>query len=267
MSQCQSEVRLTPRALPWQTLIESRIERRRRRRRSSGTRTTSATRSPPSRSSSATTASRSWRRASSTCEPRDGVPRHAAVGGRARRAARARQRRALEAFEFVFDSPLVPPAPSSPTSRAELSRRAGRCSTALDDLSHRIHADFRYDADGDDASTRRSLDVLARPARRLPGLRPSDDWRLRSLRPGGALRLRLPAERRQGTQGADASHAWVSVFCRARLDRPRPTNDVRPATPLTLAWGRDYGDVAPVKGVALGGGHQVVEVEVRVEPV
>ena len=36
---------------------------------------------------------------------------------------------------------------------------------------------------------------------------------------------------------------------------------------VTLAWGRDYGDVAPIKGIALGGGRQAVEVEVRVEPV
>jgi transglutaminase-like putative cysteine protease len=47
-----------------------------------------------------------------------------------------------------------------------------------------------------------------------------------------------------------------------------PTNDVRPATGhVTLGWGRDYGDVTPVKGIALGGGHHLVEVEVRVEPI
>ena len=36
---------------------------------------------------------------------------------------------------------------------------------------------------------------------------------------------------------------------------------------VTLAWGRDYGDVTPVKGVTLGGGGQVVTVEVYVKPV
>ena len=35
---------------------------------------------------------------------------------------------------------------------------------------------------------------------------------------------------------------------------------------VTLAWGRDYGDVAPVKGITLGGGGQTVEVEVYVRP-
>ena len=92
----------------------------------------------------------------------------------------------------------------------------------------------------------------------------------------GALRsLGLPARYvsgylRSGTdyEGAEASHAWVSVFLPERgwtdFD---PTNDVMPATDhITLAWGRDYGDVAPMRGVALGGGRQVVEVEVRVDP-
>jgi transglutaminase-like putative cysteine protease len=36
---------------------------------------------------------------------------------------------------------------------------------------------------------------------------------------------------------------------------------------VTLAWGRDYGDVTPVKGITLGGGEQTVEVEVYVRPI
>ena len=51
-------------------------------------------------------------------------------------------------------------------------------------------------------------------------------------------------------QGAEASHAWVSVFIPGAgwMDID-PTNDIRPATGhITLAWGRDYGDVAPVRG-------------------
>jgi transglutaminase-like putative cysteine protease len=70
-------------------------------------------------------------------------------------------------------------------------------------------------------------------------------------------------------QGAEASHAWVSVYVPGSgwMDID-PTNDVVPATGhVTVAWGRDYGDVTPVKGVALGGGKQTVEVEVRVEAV
>ncbi len=68
--------------------------------------------------------------------------------------------------------------------------------------------------------------------------------------------------------GADASHAWVSVYC------PRqgwvdfdPTNNMRPAQEhITLAWGRDFGDVSPLRGVILGGGSHDPEVSVTVMP-
>lgn len=47
-----------------------------------------------------------------------------------------------------------------------------------------------------------------------------------------------------------------------------PTNNLRPDTNhVTLAWGRDYADVTPVKGIALGGGSQTIEVDVRVEEI
>ena len=93
----------------------------------------------------------------------------------------------------------------------------------------------------------------------------------------GALRsLRLAARYVSGYirsgprfQGAAASHAWVSVF------DPRngwlgfdPTNSMMTSDAhITLAWGRDYGDVTPLKGLTLGGGGQSVEVEVRVQPI
>ena len=68
--------------------------------------------------------------------------------------------------------------------------------------------------------------------------------------------------------GADASHAWVELWCPEQgwlaLD---PTNDV-PANldHVTLAWGRDYADVAPLRGVLRGGGVATLRVGVTVEP-
>jgi transglutaminase-like putative cysteine protease len=69
--------------------------------------------------------------------------------------------------------------------------------------------------------------------------------------------------------GGDASHAWLGVWTRERgwvdLD---PTNDQMPTDRhVTVAWGRDYGDVAPVRGVVLGGGEHGVRVGVEVAPV
>lgn len=67
--------------------------------------------------------------------------------------------------------------------------------------------------------------------------------------------------------GADASHAWVAVWCPLHgwvaLD---PTNDVVVGNDhVTLAWGRDYSDVAPLRGVIRGGAKAVPQVAVTVE--
>src|SRR5205085_7380858 len=70
-------------------------------------------------------------------------------------------------------------------------------------------------------------------------------------------------------KGSEASHAWVGMFVPevGWLDLD-PTNDVRPdINHVTIAWGRDYADVTPMKGIALGGGNQLVDVDVRVQPV
>ncbi|KPX39064.1 Transglutaminase-like domain-containing protein [Pseudomonas savastanoi pv. glycinea] len=69
--------------------------------------------------------------------------------------------------------------------------------------------------------------------------------------------------------GADASHAWVSVFCPASgwVDFD-PTNNVQPALEhISLAWGRDFSDVSPLRGVILGGGTHDPDVRVTVMPV
>ena len=69
--------------------------------------------------------------------------------------------------------------------------------------------------------------------------------------------------------GADASHAWVSVFCPVLgwVDFD-PTNNIQPALEhITLAWGRDFSDVSPLRGVILGGGNHDPEVQVTVMPI
>ncbi|MFK3798145.1 transglutaminase N-terminal domain-containing protein [Pseudomonas sp. NPDC088444] len=68
--------------------------------------------------------------------------------------------------------------------------------------------------------------------------------------------------------GADASHAWVSVFCPTLgwVDFD-PTNNIQPALEhISLAWGRDFSDVSPLRGVILGGGNHDPEVRVTVMP-
>lgn len=68
--------------------------------------------------------------------------------------------------------------------------------------------------------------------------------------------------------GAEASHAWISVFCPefGWVDFD-PTNDqITSEQHITLGWGRDYADVAPTRGSILGGGQQTLNVDVRVRP-
>jgi transglutaminase-like putative cysteine protease len=68
--------------------------------------------------------------------------------------------------------------------------------------------------------------------------------------------------------GADASHAWISLYC------PRhgwvdfdPTNNLLPNLEhITLGWGRDFADVSPLRGVILGGGSHDPDVRVTVTP-
>jgi len=69
--------------------------------------------------------------------------------------------------------------------------------------------------------------------------------------------------------GADASHAWIQLWCGAAtgwvdLD---PTNNLLPGERhITLAWGRDFGDVSPLRGVLVGSGKHRLTVAVDVTP-
>jgi transglutaminase-like putative cysteine protease len=80
--------------------------------------------------------------------------------------------------------------------------------------------------------------------------------------------LTRPPPGRPRLVGADASHAWVSVYCPPYgwVDAD-PTNGVFPSLEhVTLGWGRDYDDVIPLRGVLLGGGDHELEIKVTVVP-
>lgn len=68
--------------------------------------------------------------------------------------------------------------------------------------------------------------------------------------------------------GADASHAWFAVYaCELGWVEFDPTNNSTPSSEhITVAWGRDYGDVCPIEGVFVGGGSHTVDVAVDVVP-
>jgi transglutaminase-like putative cysteine protease len=172
----------------------------------------------------------------------------------------------LEASEFVWDSPFVERGPGL-ADYAAASFTPGRpLLEAAADLSSRIHREFRYEP----KST--SIEMpLAEVMRNRRGV--CQDFAhimIGALRSLGLAARYVSGYLRSGSKflGAEASHAWVAVFVPgsgwAGFD---PTNDTTPSGGhVTVAWGRDYGDVTPVKGITLGGGGQLVEVEVRVRP-
>ncbi len=174
---------------------------------------------------------------------------------------------ALAAYEFTFDSQYVTAAPEL-AAYARPTFTPGRpLAEAVKELSHRIHEEFLYRP----RSTTIDMPLLEVLSKRQGVCQDFTHVMI------GALRsLQLSARYVSGYlksgakfQGAEASHAWVSVYIPfwGWLDLD-PTNDCLAGQGhVTLALGRDYGDVTPVKGIALGGGGQTVEVEVRVTPV
>ena len=177
----------------------------------------------------------------------------------------------LDAYQFVFESPRVSPgvafavyaSPSFPPGRP--------LTEALLDLTARIYKDFRFDSKA--TNVRTSPEEVLRSRKGV-----CQDFAhlqvacLRSL--GVAARYvsgyirTYPPPGRPRLVGADASHAWVSVYCPGAgwLDLD-PTNNLIPSeSHVKLAWGRDYGDVSPVRGVILGGRDHKLEVGVDMEP-
>jgi transglutaminase-like putative cysteine protease len=139
-------------------------------------------------------------------------------------------------------------------------------------LMHRIHDDFTFDATATTVTTPVTK-VLAERRGVCQDFAHLQISCLRSL--GLAARyvsgylLTDPPPGQPRLLGADASHAWVSVFCPpvgwVDVD---PTNDVlADERHVTVAWGRDYGDVSPLRGVILGGGQHALRVGVSVVPV
>jgi transglutaminase-like putative cysteine protease len=177
----------------------------------------------------------------------------------------------LNAYQFVFESPRIRPSAAFAAYAAKSFTPGRHFREALLDLTARIYRDFEFDSKATNVRTppeevfrkRRGvcqdfahleiacLRSLNLPARYVSGY-------LRTYPPRGETRL----------VGSDVSHAWVSAYCPGLgwLDVD-PTNDVVPSfNHVILAWGRDYGDVSPLRGMILGGYDHVLKVAVKVEP-
>lgn len=172
----------------------------------------------------------------------------------------------FRAREFTFRSPFVKVGPEF-AAYAEASFEPGRpIAEATWDLCHRIFKEFRYDPRATTIST--PVNQVLKTRRGV--CQDFAHLMIACLRSLGIPARYISGYLRSGKDsiGAEASHAWCSVFCPGFgwLDFD-PTNDVIPQhNHLTVAYGRDYSDVAPVSGVAIGGGEQMITVSVEVLP-
>ena len=171
---------------------------------------------------------------------------------------------------YVFASSLVPvQAPVTAYAAASFPPGRGVVAGAVD-LMHRIRTEFKYDPKATVISTPLAevfekrhgvcqdfahvmiagLRGLGLPAAYVSGY-------LRTYPPPGQPRL----------QGADATHAWVSLWCGEELGWVDfdPTNDLMVAGDhIVLAVGRDFSDVSPVDGIIVGSPKQKLDVAVDV---
>ena len=187
----------------------------------------------------------------------------------ARRLAAHENPAELAASQFIFVSPLITLSPDAMAyARTSFTPGTPVLAGALD-LIRRIFTEFTYDKSATTVDTTvdqvlvdrkgvcqdfahvaiSCLRALGLAARYVSGY-------LETSPPSGKPRL----------VGADASHAWISLFVpdAGWVDLDPTNNLIAGESHITVAWGRDYGDVTPVKGVVMGGGVHTLSVTVDV---
>jgi transglutaminase-like putative cysteine protease len=175
----------------------------------------------------------------------------------------------FDAYQFCFDSRFAAAAPQYAAFAAPSFAPARPILDAALHLVERIHTGFVYDPKATTVATpvgemfekRRGVcqdfaHLLLACFRSLGLSAKYVSGYLSTLPPPGRPRL----------VGADATHAWVSLFCgdAGWIDLDPTNNQIPEERHVLLAWGRDYDDVSPLKGVILGGGQHVVKVSVDV---
>jgi transglutaminase-like putative cysteine protease len=177
----------------------------------------------------------------------------------------------LEACRYLYASPHVTLFPALEAyARRSFTPGRPQLDAALE-LTHRIFDEFEFDAKATDIST--PLEQVWRGRRGV-----CQDFAHLMI---GCLRsIGLPARYMSGyilthpppgkprLIGADASHAWVSVYCPELgwIDVDPTNRCLVQHEHITLGWGRDFSDVTPMRGIVLGGGMQTLSVQVTVTP-
>jgi transglutaminase-like putative cysteine protease len=177
----------------------------------------------------------------------------------------------LDALQYTFDTPLTA-TNEDVVAYARHSFPPGRPLLAcVLELNSRIYADFTFDKEATDTRTtvKRAFELRAGVCQDLAhvGAAAVRTMGLPARYVSGYL-LTQPPPGRERLVGADASHAWFSVWIPPYgwIDFD-PTNNMLPSSEhITVAWGRDYSDVAPIHGIITGGSEHEVDVAVDVLP-
>ena len=173
----------------------------------------------------------------------------------------------LELRQYILDSAMIPMMPELRTYAERSFAKERPLLEAVEDLTTRLYADFTYDPGFTTIAT-----PLAEVIQHRRGV--CQDFAhlgigcLRSL--GLAARYVSgyietdPPLGQESLEGADASHAWFSVYLPQLgwVDFDPTNNQIPTDQHITVAWGRDYADVTPLKGVVFGSGTHELSVSV-----
>ena len=178
----------------------------------------------------------------------------------------------LDAQQYLYDSPYVTLDDATYDFVCDCFPPGRPVLAGVMDLTSRIFRDFTYEGGVTDVSTP-VQDVLISRKGVCQDFAHLEIAALRSFglpaRYISGYLLTHPPEGQEKLIGADASHAWLSVWCPdvGWVDFD-PTNNCIPSNEhITVAWGRDYGDVSPINGFMVGGGQHTPTVSVDVSPV
>ncbi len=176
----------------------------------------------------------------------------------------------LDPLPFIFESSYV--ELSDPLAEyAKVSFTPGRpIHDSARDLTRRIFSEFTFDSKSTDVGThvtevlQRKRGVCQDFAHLMIGCVRALGLSSRYI--SGYLQTTADPSKPR-LVGADVSHAWCSIWSpSAGWMEFDPTNDLAPCNRhITVAYGRDYGDISPVRGIVLGGGGHHVDVSVDVE--
>jgi transglutaminase-like putative cysteine protease len=177
----------------------------------------------------------------------------------------------LEPYHFLYSSPHILCSNAlQQYALQSFSPQRPLLDAALD-LTNRINRDFEFDGEATDIST--TLDQVLVGKRGV-----CQDFAhlmigcLRSIglpaRYVSGYILTHPSAGQPRLIGADASHAWVSVYSPELgwVDFDPTNHCLVQHEHITLGWGRDFSDVTPMRGIVLGGGQQILGVSVTVAP-